>query len=78
MTKLKALHRRWSKEGGYKSAYKALGEEFELATAPHRFAHRMRLEEFAAWAADDRTALLDSNRCLPGHDRARRRSSISA
>ena len=33
MTKLKDLHRRWSKEKDYKSAYDALGEEFELAKA---------------------------------------------
>ena len=31
MTKLKDLHRRWSKNKDYKSAYDALGEEFELA-----------------------------------------------
>lgn len=33
MTKLKDLHRRWSKDEDYKSAYDALGEEFELAKA---------------------------------------------
>ena len=33
MTKLKDLHRRWSKDNDYKSAYDALGEEFELAKA---------------------------------------------
>ena len=33
MTKLKDLHRRWSKDDDYKSAYDALGEEFELAKA---------------------------------------------
>lgn len=31
MTKLKDLHRRWSKDDDYKTAYDALGEEFELA-----------------------------------------------
>ena len=40
MTKLKDLHRRWSKEKNYKAAYEALGEEFELATA--LIATRMR------------------------------------
>jgi transcriptional regulator with XRE-family HTH domain len=33
MTKLKDLHRRWSKDKDYKSAYDALGKEFELAKA---------------------------------------------
>ena len=33
MTKLKDLHRRWSKDDDYNSAYDALGEEFELAKA---------------------------------------------
>ena len=33
MTKLRDLHRRWSKDKDYKSAYDALGEEFELAKA---------------------------------------------
>lgn len=33
MSKLKDLHRRWSKDNDYKSAYDALGEEFELAKA---------------------------------------------
>jgi len=40
MTKLKDLHRRWSKEKNYKAAYEALGEEFELAKA--LIATRMR------------------------------------
>ena len=31
MTKLKDLHRRWSKGAGYKATYGALHEEFELA-----------------------------------------------
>ena len=33
MTKLKDLHRRWSKEAKYKATYGALHEEFELARA---------------------------------------------
>ena len=33
MTKLKDLHRRWSKDKDYKATYDALGEEFELAEA---------------------------------------------
>ena len=33
MTKLKDLHRRWSKDERYKAAYDALGEEFQLARA---------------------------------------------
>jgi transcriptional regulator with XRE-family HTH domain len=33
MTKLKTLHRRWSKEDDYKVAYDALAEEFEIARA---------------------------------------------
>lgn len=33
MTKLKDLHRRWSKDESYKAAYDALGEEFQLARA---------------------------------------------
>lgn len=33
MTKLKDLHRRWSKAEDYKAVYDALGEEFELAKA---------------------------------------------
>ena len=33
MSKLKDLHRRWSKNADYKAAYDALGEEFELAKA---------------------------------------------
>jgi transcriptional regulator with XRE-family HTH domain len=40
MTKLKDLHRRWSKDKDYKAAYDALGEEFELAKA--LIATRMR------------------------------------
>ena len=31
MTKIRDLHRRWSKDAGYKDAYNALGEEFDLA-----------------------------------------------
>lgn len=31
MTKVKELHRQWSKAQDYKTAYDALGEEFELA-----------------------------------------------
>ena len=31
MTRVKALHRRWSKDQDYKSAYDALSEEFQLA-----------------------------------------------
>ena len=31
MTKLKDLHRRWSKDGKYKAAYDALDDEFQLA-----------------------------------------------
>ena len=31
MTKVKALHRRWSKDHDYKAAYDALDEEFQLA-----------------------------------------------
>ena len=33
MTKLKELHRRWSKDEEYKATYGALREEFELARA---------------------------------------------
>ena len=33
MTKLKDLHRRWSKGQDYKAEYDALGEEFQLARA---------------------------------------------
>ena len=33
MTKLKDLHRRWSKDEGYIAAYDALSEEFQLASA---------------------------------------------
>ena len=33
MTKLKDLHRRWSKDEGYKAAYDGLDEEFQLARA---------------------------------------------
>jgi transcriptional regulator with XRE-family HTH domain len=33
MTKLKDLHRRWSKAENYKAAYGALDEEFQLARA---------------------------------------------
>ena len=33
MTKLKDLHRRWSKAPDYKAAYDALDEEFQLARA---------------------------------------------
>ena len=31
MTKVKNLHRKWLKEPGYKSAYDALDDEFQLA-----------------------------------------------
>lgn len=31
MTKIRELHRRWSNEPGYKGAYDALEEEFDLA-----------------------------------------------
>jgi transcriptional regulator with XRE-family HTH domain len=31
MTKVKGLHRKWMKEPGYKSAYEALDDEFQLA-----------------------------------------------
>lgn len=31
MTKIKDLHRRWSKRDNYKAAYEALDEEFQLA-----------------------------------------------
>jgi ribosome-binding protein aMBF1 (putative translation factor) len=33
MTKLPALHRRWSKDPSYKTEYDALEEEFQLARA---------------------------------------------
>ena len=33
MTKIRDLHRRWSKDASYKDAYAALGEEFDLARA---------------------------------------------
>lgn len=33
MTKISELHGRWSKDPGYKAAYDALGEEFDLARA---------------------------------------------
>ena len=33
MTKVKDLHRRWSKDDDYKAAYDALDEEFQLARA---------------------------------------------
>lgn len=33
MAKVKQLHRRWSKDPDYRTAYDALGEEFELAKA---------------------------------------------
>ena len=33
MTKVKDLHRRWSKDDNYKTAYDALDEEFQLARA---------------------------------------------
>lgn len=33
MTKLKALHRKWSEDPAYQSAYDALEEEFALAAA---------------------------------------------
>ena len=33
MTKLKDLHRRWSKDESYTAAYDALDEEFQLARA---------------------------------------------
>ena len=33
MTKMSALHRRWSKDSNYKDAYDALSEEFDLARA---------------------------------------------
>ena len=33
MTKIRELHRRWSKDADYKNAYDALGEEFDLARA---------------------------------------------
>ena len=31
MTKVKDLHRRWSKDAGYKGEYDALDAEFQLA-----------------------------------------------
>jgi transcriptional regulator with XRE-family HTH domain len=31
MTKIRLLHRRWSKNADYKEAYDSLGEEFDLA-----------------------------------------------
>jgi transcriptional regulator with XRE-family HTH domain len=33
MTKISDLHRRWTKDAGYKDAYDALGEEFDLSRA---------------------------------------------
>jgi transcriptional regulator with XRE-family HTH domain len=33
MTKIKDLHRRWSKDQDYKAEYEALDEEFQLARA---------------------------------------------
>lgn len=33
MTKISDLHRRWRKDGDYKDAYHALGDEFDLARA---------------------------------------------
>ena len=33
MTRIRKLHRRWSKEAEYKVPYDALGEEFDLARA---------------------------------------------
>ena len=33
MTKIKDLHRRWSRDGEYKAAYDGLDEEFRLARA---------------------------------------------
>ena len=33
MTKIRELHRRWSKDKGYKDAYDTLGEEFDLTRA---------------------------------------------
>ena len=33
MTKIRELHRRWSKDRDYTDAYDALGEEFDLARA---------------------------------------------
>ena len=33
MTKIKDLHRRWSRDDGYKAAYDSLDEEFRLARA---------------------------------------------
>ena len=33
MTKISALHRRWSKDVNYQDEYDALGEEFDLARA---------------------------------------------
>jgi Gp49-like protein DUF891 len=33
MTKIRELHRRWSKDADYKDAYSTLGEEFDLAHA---------------------------------------------
>jgi ribosome-binding protein aMBF1 (putative translation factor) len=33
MTKISALHRRWSKDRDYRDAYDALGEGFDLARA---------------------------------------------
>lgn len=33
MTKLKALHRNWSKDAKYRLAYDSLAEEFEMARA---------------------------------------------
>jgi hypothetical protein len=31
MTKIRDLHRRWSKDADYSRTYEALGEEFDLA-----------------------------------------------
>jgi hypothetical protein len=33
MTKISELHRRWSKDRDYKSAYENIGEEFDLERA---------------------------------------------
>jgi transcriptional regulator with XRE-family HTH domain len=33
VTKISALHRRWSKDADYREAYDALGEEFDLVRA---------------------------------------------
>ena len=81
MTQIKALHRKWLKDPGYRAEYDALEDEFALAGAMFEARTRAGLtqEELAARMQTSQSAVarMESGRALPSASTLKRFASAT-